>query len=573
MMRRDNNKLDLVALVLRTCRAAFATAAAFSLAINLLYLAAPLYMMQVYDRVISSASATTLVVLTLILLVALAVLAGLDSIRAWLLTRISLRIDRLLAPRVVYAALEAKARNIEFAHLPLRDFDTCRQFITGTGIQALFDAPWSPIYILLIGLLHPALGFFAFASAVLLMFVAVANEYWLRKPLKDTHEAVAANYRFTETSLGNWQAVHAMGILPALLQHWGRERNFALGLQQYTGERSAALSALIRFLRLSFQSLILGLGAYLVIESQLTVGAIFAASLLLGRALQPVEQMVGSWRAFLLARVAYGRVKMLVNAFPIPRAAVILPRPTMQLSVEQVAYVVPGTSRPILHNVSFRVGAGEVLCVVGASGAGKSTLARLLVSVLPPSTGSVRLDHADLREWPRVALGRYLGYLPQDVQLFDATVAQNISRFNEDDGPDVIEAARLAGVHEMILRLPKGYSTSIGESGGLLSGGCRQRIGLARAVYGSPSLVVLDEPSSNLDQAGDVALSDCVARLKERGTIVVLIAHRPETIALADSILVLEHGTTSLFGERENVIRRLSGTGRIREIRTRGLPQ
>lgn len=550
---------DELRRLLRECRGYFVTAATFSLAINLLYLAAPLYMLQVYDRVISSASEVTLVMLTIALLLAFLALAGLDAVRARILTRAGIRLDRLIAGRVMSAVIERASAFGGARSQLLRDFDTFRQFITGTGIHAVFDLPWAPIYILVIFALHPALGAFALASAVLLVLMALVNEIFVRPPLTESNEAASRNYSFTEMSLRNWEVVQAMGMMAGLLQRWGRDRNRMLERQATASDLAATMQSVIRFLRLSMQSVILGLGAYLVIERLATVGAMFAASLLLGRALQPVEQIVGSWRNLVGARMAYRRVHDLLAATSVRDPNLELPRPTGLLTVENLSFAVPGnTSKLILRGVSFRIEPGEVLGVIGPSGAGKSTLVRQIVGVMSPSAGAVRLDGADVSTWPKEYLGRYLGYLPQDIELFADTVAANISRFQLGDAAEVIDAARMAGVHDMILRLPNGYDTQAGEGGAVLSGGYRQRIGLARAVYGSPSLVVLDEPSSNLDADGDAALADCILQLKERGTTVVIVSHRPSTIGVVDRILVLKDGVAEMFGTRTEIMSRLT---------------
>ena len=551
-------KSDELAETFRACRSYFLTALLFSLAINLLYLASPLYMLQVYDRVVSSASEQTLVMLTILLVMTLATLASLDAVRARLLTRASIRIDRLLASRIVAATVEAAARGGNARSQPLRDFDTFRQFITGSGIHAVFDLPWAPIYIAVIFMLHPFLGAFALGSGVLLVLMALLNEYLTNTPLAEANAAATRNYAFTDMSLRNAEVVQAMGMMPGLLQRWSRDRNLLLDRQSFASDRAATTSSIIRFLRLAMQSLILGLGAYLVIERVTTVGAMFAASILLGRALQPVEQIVGSWRNIISARGAYGRVKALLIASPIRDPALALPRPAGRLAVEGLGYVFPGTNRPILRSVSFRIDAGDVLGIIGPSGAGKSTLARQIVGILAPSAGAVRLDGADVSLGPRESIGRHIGYLPQDIELFADTVGSNISRFRNDNDAEVIEAAQLAGVHDMILRLSNGYDTHIGESGTVLSGGIRQRIGLARAVYANPSLVVLDEPSSNLDSDGDNALLSCIAVLKKRGTTVVIISHRPNTLGAVDKLLFLRDGTAEMFGPRDEVIGRLS---------------
>jgi PrtD family type I secretion system ABC transporter len=550
-------KSDELGDVLQACRRYFLIALIFSLAINLLYLASPLYMLQVYDRVVSSASEVTLVMLTILLLLTLATLAAIDSVRAKLLTRASLRLDRLLASRIVAATMEVAARGVGVRSQPLRDFDTFRQFITGSGIHAIFDMPWTPIYLGVIFILHPLLGSFALGSAVVLVLMAFLNEHLTKGPLAGANEAAIRNYAFTDMSLRNAEVVQAMGMMPGLLQRWGRDRNQVLERQNLASDRAATTSSVIRFLRLAMQSIILGLGAYLVIERVTTVGAMFAASILLGRALQPVEQIVGQWRNLTSARGAYRRVKDLLAANPQREATLTLPRPTGRLSVEGLSYAVPGTNRPILRNVTFRIDPGEVLGIIGPSGAGKSTLARHIVGILAPTAGVVRLDGADVSTWPRQSLGAYLGYLPQDIELFADTVATNISRFRNDD-EEVIKAAQIAGVHDMILRLPGGYETQIGDGGAVLSGGYRQRIGLARACYDNPSLVVLDEPSSNLDSDGDAALVRCIAELKKSGATVVLISHRPNTLGAVDKILLLRDGAVEMFGPRDEVIGRLS---------------
>jgi ATP-binding cassette, subfamily C, bacterial len=343
-----------------------------------------------------------------------------------------------------------------------------------------------------------------------------------------------------------------------LLKRWGRDRNRMLERQVTASDRAATMQSVIRFLRLSMQSLILGLGAYLVIERLATVGAMFAASILLGRALQPVEQIVGSWRNLVSARGGFLRVRELLSANPPRDTSLSLPRPHGRLAVEALTFVPPLTNKPILRGVAFGIESGEVLGIIGPSGAGKSTLARQLVGVLIPSAGAVRLDGSDVSIWARTSLGDHLGYLPQDIELFADTVAANISRFQEGEDHEVIQAAQMAGVHEMILRLPNGYDTQVGEGGAILSGGFRQRIGLARAVYGSPSLVVLDEPSSNLDAEGDAALSECIMQLKKRGTTVVIISHRPSTIGVVDKLLVLREGVAEMFGPRAEIMSRLT---------------
>ncbi|WP_249159490.1 type I secretion system permease/ATPase [Bradyrhizobium tropiciagri] len=544
--------------MLQTCQGYFLTAGLFSLAINLLYLAGPLYMLQVYDRVISSASQITLLMLTIALLLAFSALAGLDAVRARVLTRASIRLDQRIAARVMTAIIDRSAGAGGARSQALRDFDAFRQFVTGTGIHAIFDLPWAPIYIAVIFVLHPGLGAFALGGSIVLVLMALLSEWLVRLPLTESNEAAARSYSFTEMSLRNTEVVRAMGMTGGLLKRWRRDRDRMLERQVAASDRAATVQSLIRFLRLAMQSLILGLGAYLVIERLTTVGSMFAASILLGRALQPIEQIVGSWRSLVSARGAFLRIRELLKADPLREAGLILPRPKGQLSVEGLTFAPPGSSRPILRGVSFAIEAGEVLGVIGPSGAGKSTLVRHLVGVLAPSAGAVRLDGADVSSWVRKAVGDHVGYLPQDIELFADTVAANISRFETKGDNEVIHAAQLAGVHEMIVRLPNGYDTEVGEGGAILSGGFRQRIGLARAVYCNPSFVVLDEPSSNLDSEGDAALADCIIQLKKRGATVVIVSHRPATIGLVDKILVLREGAAEMFGPRVEIMSRLT---------------
>lgn len=551
---------------MQSCRGYFVIAAIFSLAINLLYLAAPLYMLQVYDRVVSSASEITLLMLTIALLMAFMALAGLDAVRARVLTRASIRLDQTIAARVMTAIIHHPASTGGVRTQLLRDFDTFRQFVTGTGIHAVFDLPWAAIYIVVIFVLHPSLGAFAFGCSILLILVALLNEWLVKLPLTEAGEAASRNYVFTEMSLRNTEVVRAMGMTAGLLQRWSRDRDRMLERHVIASDRAATMQSLIRFLRLSMQSLILGLGAYLVIERLTTVGAMFAASILLGRALQPVEQIVGSWRSLVAARGAFLRVRELLQVNPPHEPELTLPRPEGRVSVEALSFVPRGVAKPVLRGVTFRIEPGEVLGIIGPSGAGKSTLARHIVGVQAPSGGAVRLDGSDVSTWIESSLGHHLGYLPQDIELFTESVAANICRFNRGEDREIIAAARIAGVHEMIVRLPGGYDTQVGEGGAVLSGGYRQRIGLARAVYGNPSLVVLDEPSSNLDADGDAALADCIMQLKKRGTTVVIISHRPVTIGVVDKILVLREGVAEMFGPRSEILARLTRPVPVRAV-------
>jgi PrtD family type I secretion system ABC transporter len=497
--------------------------------------------------------------LTLALAIALLAMAGLDHARARVLVRAGLRLDRLLSERVMAAMVrQANVQPGIAKGQALRDLDTVRQFLTGSSFYALFDAPWAPLYIAVMALLHPLLGALGLVFALILLSLALLNERMTGRLLSESGEAASRNYAFTEAAVRNSHAIEAMGMLDGLLRRWSRDRWGMLAAQAKASDRAAGLLATIRFLRMLMQSMILGAGAYLVIQRDATGGVMFAGMFLLGRALQPVDQAVAGWRQLVSARTAYRRVERLLALFPAAASGLKLPQPKGKLSAQGASFMLPGRSRPLLHDISFDLEAGETLGVIGPSGAGKSTLARLIVGLQMPSAGVVRLDGANVASWNRAEFGCHVGYLPQEIELFADTVAANIARFGEGDDDKVVAAAMLAGAHELILELPQGYDTPIAEGGANLSGGHRQRIGLARALYGSPALVVLDEPSSNLDMEGDIALGNCLKQLKEMGRTVVVISHRPVTLNTVDKILVVQNGTVRLFGARNEVLAKLS---------------
>ena len=513
------------ATALQACRSHVATAAAFSFALNLLHLAAPLYMMQVYDRVISSGSEMTLAMLTVVTLAAFAALAGIDRARTSVMAAASLRLDRLLAGRVFTAMMRQAVKTGDKHNQGLRDLDLCRNFISGHGMMALLDLPWLPLYILVIGIgLHPALGVFAFVCAGVLVGMAVASEMRVRELSAQAHTRNQKAYSWAEASLRNAHAVQAMAMMPGVLRRWSRERADGVATQQRLSERTTAMTALVRFSRMSMQSLVLGLGAWLVIERAATPGSIFAASLLLGRALAPIEQIIGQWQTMLGVRAAFARVSALLEAHQAPIAFVDPSQGGLsanRLMAQDVGYAVSNRADPVLSGMSFTIEPGESIGVVGPSGAGKSTLIRLLVGAVIPTQGCVQLGGCDIAQLQASQGRSRIGYLPQDIELFADTIAANISRFETCSERDVLMAAKIAGAHEMIMQLPQGYMTVIGDGGTLLSGGMRQRIALARAVFGDPALVILDEPNSNLDSVGDEALTACISYLQKQGTTVV----------------------------------------------------
>ena len=528
--------------------------AVLSLFLNLLVLTSPLYMFQVFDRVLASGHVETLVALTVVAAFALIVLGLLEVVRNRALVRISTWLDRALSGPVLAASVGEALAGRAIGAQALRDLAQMRGFLNGHGILPIFDAPWVPIFVVVIWLLHPWLGTLALAGAGLLFALALANELLTRRPLRAANEVQVKAQRQSETALRNAEVVQAMGMLPALLGRWQSDNDRVLVGQASASHRAGVIVGASKFLRLFVQVAILGLGAFLVLQGELTAGGMIAGSILLGRALAPVEQAIGAWNGFVAARASRGRLQGLLERNPAPPPAIRLPAPEGRLTVDRMAFTAPGGRWPILKRISFALEPGEVLAVIGPSASGKSTLCRLITGVWAPTSGHVRLDGAEVHSWDRADFGCHVGYLPQDGELFAGTVHANIARMIDASDEAVIEAARLAGAHKMILHLDRGYYTEIGPQGAMLSGGQRQRIGLARAMFGGPRLVVLDEPSAGLDHTGEAALVEAIGGLKARGTTVVLVAHRPSLLADVDKVLVLRDGAAELFGSRDHIL-------------------
>ncbi len=543
---------------LKLAKPAFVTAIVFSFFINLLGLTGPLYMMQVYDRVLASRNITTLVVLTLIIAFLYLIWAVLESLRSKVLVRAGVKFDEEASPDMFMAVQRISLVNPNAGSVQaLRDTDTVREFFTGQGLIALCDVPWVPIYIIVATMLHPYFGLLAVISCVFSGILAFANDRATRTSLnKATQANIAANNQAV-TTFRNAEVLQAMGMVGQLRNQWRANHSGALGWQAAASDKAGILMAATKFNRAFVQSLVLGLGAYLAITGQISPGVMIAASIIVGRCIQPVEMAISNWKSLVNMRSAFDRVQKLLHNVPPLSARVRLPRPNGTISVEGLVVRAPGREAPVLRGVSFQVPSGQVLGVIGPSAAGKSSLARALVGVWPAIGGCVRLDDSDLRHWDPDQLGENLGYLPQDVELFSGSIAENICRFRKGDDEKIIEAAQMAGVHEMIQHLPDGYNTQIGEGGQALSGGQRQRVGLARAIYGMPALVVLDEPNASLDSAGEQALMDCVRRLREAGRTVVLITHKTNSLALCDLILLLKDGAVQAYGLRDEVLARL----------------
>ena len=543
---------------LRACRQALVVVGGFSLVMNLLMLAMPLYMMQVFDRVLTGQNLDTLAFLTMLAVVAIALQTSLEVLRGRILTRTMQWLDRVLGGQTIERLIEARLTGRSEAAEPLRDLGAVRSFLGGAGIFPLFDAPWVPVYLIAVYLLNPWLGLLATVGAVVLFALAIANEMALRAPLGRAAVLNQRNLHAVDSAVRNAEVVDAMGMLPGILARWQIGNDAAQAEQELASDRAGLLIAITKGARMLVQVATYGFGALLVVRQELTGGAMIGGSIIMARALAPIEQAMGTWKQLVSARDSWRRLD---RFFDLPRLRIsdmTLPSPDGHLSVEQLLFGFPGATEATVRGISFALAAGESLAIVGPSAAGKTSLVRLIVGTLRPSAGHVRLDGADVFQWRRDAFGRHVGYLPQDVELFAGTVRENIARFSEATDEAVIAAAQMAGCHEMILRLPLGYDTQIGDGGALLSGGQRQRIGLARAVIGRPRLVVLDEPNANLDGEGEAALMQALIALKRDKVTVVVVSHRPSLVAHVDKMLVLRAGALELFGPREPVLERLS---------------
>jgi PrtD family type I secretion system ABC transporter len=543
---------------LRACRSAGLFVIAFSFGINLLTLASPLYMMQLYDRVVSSRSVDTLIMLSVAFTGAIAALVVLDALRGQVLSRLGIWLDDRVGPSVIAAGLRASLAGggAGPGSEAMRDLATLRGFLSGPSTGPLMDAPWAPLFLLLLFVLDPLLGTIGLASSLLLFGLALLNEAATNRPVQHSNAAGMRSLRALEAAFRNAEVIETMGMREGILKLWQRSGRAVKDAQAVAGRRAALIHASSKFVRLFVQSAIMGAGAWLVIENHASPGVMFGASFLIVRALAPVENAILTWRSVISARLAYRRLQSLLETMSPEPKGMRLPRPQGRLSVEGLFYTPPRTQNPILRNISFALEPGQVLGLIGPSAAGKTTLARCITGAWRPSAGIVRLDGADIGVWLTADGGEHVGYLPQDVELFAGAVRDNIARLGDADPAKVIEAAKLVGLHEVIMRLPKGYDTDIGDGGVKLSGGQRQRIGLARAVFGNPRLVVLDEPNSSLDAEGEAALVDAIAQLKRRGTTVLVIAHRPNILQHADKVLILQNGVVAAFGDRAEIIGR-----------------
>lgn len=545
---------------LKACKGSFISVGIFSLFVNALMLVPTFYMLQVYGRVVTSGSISTLVMLTIIMSVLVITMGSLEWVRSRIMVRVSTKLDVLLSRDVYKASFKRSLESggMDASAQSLNDLTGLRQFLTGNGLFAFFDAPWLPIYIAVMFMFHPWYGWVAIGSALVLLFLAYMNEKMTGKALGQANKENIAATLYTTKNLRNAEVIESMGMLNTLMHRWGMRQKNVLILQSQASDKGGIVSAISKTFRMLIQSLILGLGAYLAVNHEISPGLVIAGSVLLGRALAPIDLIIGSWKGFIAARSQYDRLNDTLDKLHAEPERMALPAPQGHVLVENLIVCPPGSKTPILRGISFGVPAGSVVGIIGPSASGKSTLARALMGVWVPQNGVVRLDGADISNWDKDQLGPYMGYLPQDIELFEGTISENISRFTDVDPEKVVRAAKTAGVHEMILLLPDGYDTVIGSEGVNLSGGQRQRVGLARAIYGSPRLILLDEPNSNLDEVGERALASAIQELKLTGATIFVITHRTTILSQLDRLLVMSAGGVSMYGPRDQVMEELN---------------
>jgi len=532
-------------------------AALFSLISNLLYLALPIYTNQIYSRVITSQSGATLIILSAGCGFVFLVSAIIDHYRQEVLSGFGVVFDQQLASRTFAALFDAVVRRRGTRAQALRDLDAVRQAIGGNAIAIMFDLPWMPLFLLILFVIDPMIGLVTLLGGIVLIVLAFLQDRATHEKIKEASEAAIASYGFTDAALRNGEIVRALGMLPTIGRQWARSRYISVASGSEATTRGGFYSGAIRFVRMLIQILIIAVGAWLVVERAIPSGLLFANMILASRALAPLERIVGSWKTLVEAREAYKRLDKMLLEYEPPTPVTQLPRPTGQMSVESVSFAPAGAPALVLINLNFRIEPGDFVGIIGPSGAGKSTLARLMSGIWKPNSGTVRLDGADVYSWDREDFGRHVAYQPQDTELFAGSVRDNICRFLPDATDEqVVAAAQQAGAHELILRLPKGYETDLGEAGAVLSAGQRQRVGLARTLFGEPSLIILDEPNANLDPEGEVALLTALDRAKQRGATIVLISHKPQTFARADKIILLINGQVAEYGPRDEVLAR-----------------
>ena len=558
--KNNHEKRDKLLESLKQLKGYFFCAALFSASVNILMLTPIIYMLQVYDRVVSSGSMTTLLMLSLLMILLLTSTGGFEWVRSKLLIAANVKLEESLRQSVSESSFKQAllTGNPNASSRAMNDLIGLRQFVTGNGIFAIMDAPWTPIYIAVMFMFHPLFGIAAIVTSIVLIILAIISQKIATKKLETANLLTQSAHSSFSSNLRNAEVIHGMGMAANIRAKDHDLYDEASNEQANASAVAGRLAAISKSFRTVSQSALLGLGAYLALSGEISPGMMIAGSLLLGRALAPIDLLVGSWKGFVEAKAQFDRLRVSLNTFPPDSERMSLPAPTGELSVENLVVAPPLTRLACIKGVSFRVASGEALGIIGPSAAGKTSLARALLGVWSAASGSVRLDGADINKWERSELGPYLGYLPQDIELFDGSIADNICRFNNQNYDRIIEAAKLSGIHEMILRLPESYETRISASSGILSAGQRQRLGLARAVYGKPKLIVLDEPNSNLDDEGEHQLLSALQILKASGSTIIVITHRTSILSLADKLLVLKNGAVAAFGDRDEVLKSIN---------------
>lgn len=546
--------------VLLKCKIMFKYALLFGCLVNILMLATPIYSMQVLDRVISSANTDTLVMLTIVIVASIAMLSLIQVARAFAINRMGSWFEQELSSKLFANAIRASVLGrVNSGSQQLRDLQSIKTFLTSPSLISILDIPWALIFVIVLFMIHSYMGILTVLGGIILVFMAIASDK-LTKPLHDSsNENFLVSMRQVDQATRNAEVVTVMGLLPQIHQSWQDVNKKVQEDQNIVGMRQQLLSEITKFIRMLLQILVTGLGAYLVLRNEMSTGAIIACSSLSSRALSPFEQAITSWKGFLTTQQSYKRLTKILEKFYTEEKKMKLPEPLGRIKVTDLSYTIPGMLHPIISKIQFSLEPGEVLSIVGPSGSGKTTLAKLVVGAIKPTSGSVRIDNASLEDWDRTQLGQYIGYLPQGVELFNGSIKHNIGRMNQDPDPDeVVHAAKLAGVHDMILKLPKGYDTDIGIDGSSLSGGQRQRIGLARAFFGTPKVLVLDEPNANLDTIGEEALAEAIRAAKASEITTILISHRTNILSLSDKIMVVQNGTISMYGPALEILDKLN---------------
>ena len=559
-----SNKKDKVGYsdlekALKKVRSSFISLGIYSFFLNILMLASPIYMLAVYDTVMPAKSMDTLFVVTLVILLFFTGIAVLEYVRSRIMIHISNKLDAILTERVFNAVFDLAAKYPQKANAePLRDFNTIKTFLTGPAAFAFFDAPWFPIYIAIMFAFDPMYGFYGLGATAIIIILTVLNEKATKKGLEHSNAMYQKSINHFNNVVKNVEVVEAMGMRRPLFKQWMEKHFEFLKTHTEASNTASIYTNTSKTFRMMSSSLMYGVGALLAIKGSISPGMIIAGAVLLGRALAPISGLVSTWKSFSAARQSYKKLNELLNEFEEPKEKISLPAPKGKVTMENVVVIPPLAEKPVLKGISLNIEAGESVAIIGPSAAGKSTIAKAVVGVWRPASGHVRIDGADISQYNKDELGEHIGYLPQDIELFEGTIAQNIARFTDADPDKIIEAAKLSGTHDLILKLPHGYETKVGPGGSTLSGGQKQRIGLARAVLGKPKIVVLDEPNSNLDDAGEYALMMALKTLKQNGSTIIFITHKTNLLALADKIAVVQDGVLKLFGQRDQVIAALN---------------